>query len=930
VRPGSVRRSRLSVRLFAVLLVPLTALGWQFVQQARERSDVVARSGEIEAGTEKVVRIVALGAALVNERAPTGLALATHVPPQPGWPAVRLEGMSAATGIDLAAEIRGARSATDVAARAVAEPWVADVTAALARVRAAADGAAPLTSDQIDELLQGLREQQQAVETRVLDGISRLVDLAPAAGAKDSRQAGPRSGLRANLRAVQNAYQLTVALADTGATAISIAGFPGFSERLSSGQFLVAPTDPRLALAMTNAAYGNLDRELRRVAPPPVLAAYQDAQESPTGRTTSEFLRLFVSAAGSASAEEALPTGFEESTSLIRMFLPSGIAHLNALNGVIRLAGDEAVARAREARSDADRAYRDALVRSLVVLLAALLGIWALNRGVTRPLARIATRARAISAGELTGAGDGRGPREVVAVAQAFDDIVRNLALVQRQAAALAQGDTSADVLAQRAPGALGESIQASVGQLSAVLQARDRLEAQLRHETTHDRLTGLLNRSAALVALEQALARINRTAGGLGVVQVDLDRTRTVNDLAGEAAGDALLREAARVIADCVRHGDVVARLGSDEFVVVAETESIDLLVELAQRIVDRLAAVPLPRLIEETPGATRVPGLPEGVGATIGVAVAFDGVADAAGVLQDAATAVRAAKARGGGSIEIFDDVLREARNRRNTIAARLRTALTSGGLRLAYQPIVAVDGRVRGFEALCRWTDPELGDVPPTVFVPAAEASDLVLDLDRWVLGEATRQIAAWDAAGRHDGAYVSVNISGRHLRADILVADVSAALDRHGVTPDRLLVEVTETTLLSDLEQAAAQLTRLRALGVRVAVDDFGTGYTSISQLQYLPVDTIKIDRSFVAAMSMDRGRSLVRMMIDVAGILGLAVVAEGVETPEELAALRAMGCPLLQGYLLGRPTSPEHLPTDRVEITDPAGDGNRRP
>jgi len=303
----------------------------------------------------------------------------------------------------------------------------------------------------------------------------------------------------------------------------------------------------------------------------------------------------------------------------------------------------------------------------------------------------------------------------------------------------------------------------------------------------------------------------------------------------------------------------------------------------------------------------------------------VAFDGLQDAAAVLQDAGTAVRAAKARGGGWIEILDEELREARDRRNQIAVRLRAALADGGLRLEYQPIVASDGLIGGFEALCRWTDSELGDVPPMVFVQAAEASDLVLELDRWVLGEVTRQIAAWDRDGEHDRVYVAVNISGRHLRGDVLLTDVTAALERSGVASQRLLVEVTETVLLSDLEQAAAQLSRLRALGVRVAVDDFGTGYTSISQLQHLPVDAIKIDRSFVAAMDADRGRSLVRMMIDVADILGLNVVAEGVETVEELAQLRAMGCSQLQGYLLGRPTSPDRLTAEHVDMGDHAQD-----
>ena len=922
MRPRRVRRSRLAVRLFAVLLVPLTVLGWQLSRTAAERSDVASRSGEIEAGADRIVRIVALGAALVKERAPTGLALATHAPAEPGRPAVGMAEMSTATGIDLAAEMRRARTATDAAAGRIDEPWVAGVTATLSRVRAGADGSAELTADDISDLLQGLRDQQLAVETRVLGGIAALSDLAAAVGAHDSRLAELQAEVRAALRAEQSVYQLTIALADSGTTAFALTGFPGFTARLSSTQFDTPVDDPAVALALANAWYGNLDRELMRSAPEQVRTAYRAARGSSAGETIVGFLEAFASLAGSAFvAETGLDASFQQSTDLIRTFLPAGMVYLDALNGVVTVAGEQVVAHAREARAAADRAYRDALAWSALVLLFAVAGLWSLSLGVTRPLAKIAARARAMSAGELTGIGDRRGPREVVAVAQAFDDIVQNLALVQRQAAALAEGDTSARVLSRRAPGPLGEAIQASVAQLSEVLQARDRLEAQLRHETTHDRLTGLLNRSAALVALEQALARINRTAGGLGVIQVNLDRTRTVNDLAGEAAGDVLLREAAQAISGCVREGDIVARLGSDEFVVVAETESIDVLVELSQRIIDTLAAVPLPGAIEAALGDARVPGLPEHVGASIGVAVAFDGLQDAAAVLQDAGTAVRAAKARGGGWIEILDEELREARDRRNRVAVRLRAALADGGLRLEYQPIVASDGLIGGFEALCRWTDAELGDVPPMVFVQAAEASDLVLDLDRWVLGEATRQIAAWDRQGKHDQVYVAVNISGRHLRGDVLRADVTAALERSGVAPERLLVEVTETVLLSDLDQAAAQLSRLRALGVRVAVDDFGTGYTSISQLQRLPVDAIKIDRSFVAAMGADRGRSLVRMMIDVADVLGLNVVAEGVETPEELEQLRAMGCTQLQGYLLGRPAAPDRLPAEHVDLDE---------
>ena len=215
--------------------------------------------------------------------------------------------------------------------------------------------------------------------------------------------------------------------------------------------------------------------------------------------------------------------------------------------------------------------------------------------------------------------------------------------------------------------------------------------------------------------------------------------------------------------------------------------------------------------------------------------------------------------------------------------------------------------------GMEALCRWTDPVLGEVAPAVFVQVAEASDLVVELDRWVLREATRQLSEWQREGHLYGVYLSVNLSGRHLLGTGVVGDVRSALAESGIDPALLVLEITETVLLDDLLVAAQHLTELRELGIRVAVDDFGTGYTSIAHLQRLPVDIVKIDRSFIADLTSSRGRSLVRLMIDMATTLRLGLVAEGVETPTELQHLKAMGCPLMQGHLLGRPMVPQAIP-----------------
>jgi EAL domain-containing protein (putative c-di-GMP-specific phosphodiesterase class I) len=295
--------------------------------------------------------------------------------------------------------------------------------------------------------------------------------------------------------------------------------------------------------------------------------------------------------------------------------------------------------------------------------------------------------------------------------------------------------------------------------------------------------------------------------------------------------------------------------------------------------------------------------------VGASVGIAVAGGGETPDE-LLRNADLALYRVKARGKGGHELFVHAMHAAAVERLELEGDLRAAIAAGALVLHYQPIVDLaTGAVRGAEALARWPHPARGFVPPDVFIPVAEATDLIRPLGRWALGEACRAAAGWPPAGDADGAAptVTVNVSGRQLAADGFVDDVAEALRASGLAPGRLVLEVTESVLLADADVALARLAALRALGVRLALDDFGTGYSSLSYLQRLPVDVLKIDRAFTAEVaSGGRGAALARAVVTLAESLGLRTVAEGVETAAQHEALRAIGCRFGQGYLYARP------------------------
>ncbi|MES2148418.1 MAG: EAL domain-containing protein [Pseudomonadota bacterium] len=422
-------------------------------------------------------------------------------------------------------------------------------------------------------------------------------------------------------------------------------------------------------------------------------------------------------------------------------------------------------------------------------------------------------------------------------------------------------------------------------------LSERKNFEESLRHRATHDELTGLPNRWLLGLQLNQALARAARSGARVAVLFLDLDNFKNINDSFGHAAGDALLVQVGARIRSGLRANDLLARLGGDEFAI--------LLADMA-RPEDALGVAA--KLLASLQNVYQVQGQDVYSGGSLGVSFFPDDASDCDTLLRYADMAMYQAKRAGRGGYACYSPAMDKRVHDDMRLHTRLKEAIASAALRLHYQPKVDVaTGAVIGAEALLRWHDAQLGEVPPARFIPMAEATGLILALSDWVLETACRQIAAWERAGTP--LRVAVNFSAQHFNQPDFAANVAATLARTGASARLLEVEITESVAMAQPEQACLQIQALVDNGCSVALDDFGTGYSSLAYLKALPVSTLKIDRSFIRDLPSDENDvAISRAIIALAHNLGLTLVAEGVETCEQLAFLRTHGCESYQGWL----------------------------
>jgi diguanylate cyclase (GGDEF)-like protein len=444
-------------------------------------------------------------------------------------------------------------------------------------------------------------------------------------------------------------------------------------------------------------------------------------------------------------------------------------------------------------------------------------------------------------------------------------------------------------------PAVLGRAVRYAI--------ERKRSEVELAHQALHDPLTGLPNRVLFLDRLAVALHRLRRTSASLTVMFLDVDTFKATNDSLGHSAGDQVLIGLADRLQALLRPMDTMARFGGDEFIFLFEDlESEREAVLIVERL-NRTASLPI-----------TLDGKELSITVSIGIATALDSAIAPDDLIRDADSAMYRAKRQGGAGFELFDDASRRRATERLELERALRQAVERSELRVHYQPRVSLDGEMRlvGFEALVRWEHPLRGLIPPEEFIAVAQDTGLIVPIGQYVLGEAVRTIEGWRRS--RPGLTIAVNISSRELEDPGLVRTLCGALNASGADPSVLCLEVTEATIEGNRELATTTLNELRATGVRLAIDDFGIGYSSLSNLKQLPLDTLNLHESFIGRLGREpSGAAIVGAVIELGHAMGLTVVAEGVETNSQLAQLRHLSCDGAQGFLFSPP-----VPEDEVD------------
>ena len=437
------------------------------------------------------------------------------------------------------------------------------------------------------------------------------------------------------------------------------------------------------------------------------------------------------------------------------------------------------------------------------------------------------------------------------------------------------------------------------VSRLAAIAIEQRQLADKLAYQAQHDALTGLPNRVLFEDRLQRALAQGQRQRWLVAVLFVDLDRFKQINDTLGHPVGNSLLQQVARRLEDCIRKTDTLARMGGDEFtVVLTELHDEQYATTVAQKLLDILQA------------PFQVDGHELFVTASIGISVYPKDGKDAATLQRNADKAMYRAKDQGKNNFHVFVPEINATAVESLEIENALRRALLNEEFQLRYQPQVNIDGSLAGLEALLVWNHSKLGVISPKRFIPVAEETGLIVPIGSWVLRQACRQGKAWQSVG-HAPVKVSVNVSGRQFTRPGFADEVASTLKETELEARLLCLELTESVVMSNVEDSTRQMKRLRSLGVGISIDDFGTGYSSLSYLRSLPIDTLKIDRSFLEEIDARTNTlPLLTAIVALAHSLNLCVVAEGVETVQQLEALRQVGCDRVQGYLTGKPLSTE--------------------
>jgi diguanylate cyclase (GGDEF)-like protein len=654
--------------------------------------------------------------------------------------------------------------------------------------------------------------------------------------------------------------------------------------------------DPRTALDAMLAAAGAFKasmQQLERLVGPDRLPDLEALINDTRYVKVDNGLAEFTDAVGSAAVRGVALAATRDSD-VLDTELEAALVRLTLLQQYSATFMADEVAIADAARADADSTQRDAIIVMISTFVVSVVLLWLVIRSVLRPLRRLVRVSRAVRNGDLgIKPATPSGPTDVKVVMRAFNDMVATLRTYEQQLALLAQGHTDVD---GPLPGPLGDTVRRNVGQVADLTAQLHESQAAAFRQARTDALSGLANRTAALERLS-VISLEARQTGVLGaVIFLDLDGFKSVNDTQGHAEGDRILVEIARRLQAACPNG-TVARMGGDEFLVLLhEIASPDEVVDLARHLI---AAISEP--------CTGSSGQLFTLSASAGIAY-IDGQREPLASIAQADTAVYHAKERGRGRVEVFDHRLSDVIESRAEMALTMRHALADGQFSLRLQPIVEVaTSHPVGAEVLLRWERPDTGLIGPAEFIPIAERTGVIVDLETWVLEQAVAILREWRLDPVTANMHLAVNISGRHVIEGNLAGLLAELCNRASVDPRLIDLEITETHLVADIARAGSVVDDLRAQGVNVAIDDFGTGYSSMTYLHRLTVDTLKIDQAFVAGMCDDRlDRTIVELLLRLGDSLGMHVVAEGVDSSRKLALLKELGCPWAQGFHIAKP------------------------